>query len=1129
MKKFTLFIVMYLVAISMSYAQIDISGMVGYYTFQDEADLFKNYATEAGIGTVKCEGVMQFDPTATDASADDKASTKDSDWSVIDGVSDKAISLKAHNWFKVWHGIPANGGGSYVNDFTVIVDVRVSDTAQIYSLLEVNPTPSASGYTSEMEIVGGAVGSIGAPASGEDAFGFSEPIIKENTWYRIAYVAKLGEYIKVFVDGVLVRSMEGNFLDARPAPYGADTSPDDAAMKIGGNNESAPANDPPRDGDKDVDMIAVFNRDLTDAEIAALGAPGSAGETGGLIGRYTFEDTDDLFKNYAIEDGVGKVQCDGVMQYDPAATDTNADDKASTKDVDWSVVEGAKDNAISLKAHNWLKLWHGIPANGGGSYVNDYAIVMDVRVADTSAIYSLFEVNPTPHVNGYTSEMEISGGKVGTVGAPASGADPFGFSDVVIEENTWHRVVYNAKLGEYIKMYVDGVLVRSMEGNFLDARPAPYGADTDPADAAFKVCGNNEAAPANNPPRDGDKDVDMILVYNRPLSDLEIQALGKPEIVEEEETGLIGQYTFEDSEDLFKNYATEVGVGTVQCDGVMQYDPEATDSNADDKASEKDVDWMVIPGDQENDNAISLKAHNWFKIWHGIPANGGGGYVNNFSLVMDVRVADTSKIYSLFEVNPTPSRNGYTSELEIVGGRVGSIGAPKSGAEALGFSDVVIEENKWHRIVYSAQLGEYIKVYVDGVLALSMEGDFTDARPAPYGADTDPADAAFKVCGNNEAAPANDPARDGDKDVDMISVYNKSLSAEEVAALGKPENKEEAGILIGVYTFEDTNDLFKNFATEDGIGKVQCDGVMQFDPEATETSADDKPSTQDVDWTVVDGVEDNAISMNAHNWLKFWHGIPANGGGSYVNDFAIVMDVMIPDTSLIYSLFEVNPTPNATGYTSEMEIVGGKIGTIGAPKSSADAFGFSDVVIKENTWHRVVYNAKLGEYIKMYVDGVLVRSMEGNFLDARPAPYGADLSPDNAAFKVGGNNEAAPANDPPRDGAKVIDKVMIYSISLTDAEVEALGALGIETAVESVVDEATFRLYPNPASDVLHYTAENVERFDIVNMAGQTVFSTLVESSRSSVNVSNLETGMYIVRALKNNGSIETQKLIIQK
>jgi|GEM_PF-3433318 len=1127
MKKFTLFFLMYIFTVSMSFAQIDIPGLVGYYTFQDEADLFKNFATENGVGTVKCDGVMQFDPTATDASADDKPSTKDTDWTVVDGVSDKAIALKAHNWFKVWHGIPANGGGDYVNDFTVVVDVRVADTALIYSLLEVNPTPTANGYTSEMEIVGGRVGSVGAPASGEDAFGFSDIIIEENSWYRIAYVAKLGSFIKVFVNGVLVRSMEGNFTDARPAPYGADTSPEDAAMKICGNNEAAPANDPPRDGDKDVDMIAVFNRDLSDAEIASLGAPGSNAATGGLIGKYTFEDAEDLFKNYATEAGVGKVQCDGVMQFDPEATDSNADDKASTKDQDWSVIPGAKDNAISLKAHNWFKMWHGIPANGGGGYVNDFAVVIDVRVADTSAIYSMFEVNPTPTANGYTSEMEIAGGRVGTVGAPASGADAFGFSDPVIQENTWHRIVYNAKLGEYIKMYVDGVLVRSMEGNFLDARPAPYGADTDPDDAAFKVCGNNEAAPANDPPRDGDKDVDMVLVYNRPLSDLEIQALGKPAVEEEEETGLIGHYTFEDPEDLFKNYATEVGVGKVECEGVMQYDPDATDASADDKPSTQDVDWMVVPGDQ--DNAIALKAHNWFKIWHGIPANGGGDYVNDFSLVMDVRVADTSKIYSLFEVNPTPSRNGYTSELEIVGGRVGSIGAPASGAEALGFSDVVIEENKWHRVVYSAKLGEYIKVYVDGTLVLSMEGNFLDARPAPYGADTDPEDAAFKVCGNNEAAPANDPARDGDKDVDMISVYNKSLTDEEVAALGMPENKEEAGRLIGVYTFEDTNDLFKNFATENGIGKVQCDGVMQFDPEATDSGADDKPSTQDVDWSVIDGVEDNAIRMNGHNWLKIWHGIPANGGGSYVNDFTVVMDIRVADTSLIYSLLEVNPTPTATGYTSEMEIVGGKLGSIGAPKSGTDAFGFSDVVVKENTWHRVVYSAKLGEYIKMYVDGVLVRSMEGDFTDARPAPYGADTDPEDAAFKVGGNNEAAPANDPPRDGAKDIDKVLVYSVSLTDAEVEALGALGIETAIEERAQEYTFKVYPNPAKDLLYYSAKNVERFDIVNMAGQTVFSSLVEGSRSTVNVAGLESGMYIVRALKNNGSVEAQKLIIQK
>ena len=274
MKKFTLlFSVLVLVAFTVK-SQVEVTGGTGLYQFVAEANLFANTATGSGIGTVQCDGVFKFDPTATDGNLDDMASNASSDYSIIDGINDKAISLKAHNWLKIWHGIPVNGGGSYVNDFTVVIDVRVANADGIYSLIEVNPTPATNGFTSELEIVGLQVGSVGAPSSSYDGLGFSTNTLLVDTWYRITYVAKLSEYIKVYVDGVLWHSMDGDFTDSRPAPYSADDHSADAAFKIGGNNEQAPANDPARDGDKDIDLIAVFASALTDAEVAGLGTSG---------------------------------------------------------------------------------------------------------------------------------------------------------------------------------------------------------------------------------------------------------------------------------------------------------------------------------------------------------------------------------------------------------------------------------------------------------------------------------------------------------------------------------------------------------------------------------------------------------------------------------------------------------------------------------------------------------------------------------------------------------------------------------------------------------------------------------------------------------------------------------------
>lgn len=255
------------------------TGLTGLYTFEDEGDLFKNYATE-GLGNPMCEGVMKWLPDPPSNDEDDQPSIQGEDWNITDGVGDNiAIALNAHNWFKIWHGIPMNGGGDYVNEFTVIVDVRVADLGLIYSLFECNPTPSENGFTSEMELVDGTLGTVGKPGGpdGDDPLGFSTNVITVNEYHRITYAADLTEGIYLYVDGELWHSVEGDFTDGYPAPYGADdeNNPGKAAIKVCGNNEKYPANDPARDNDKDVDLVAVYDRTLDADEVAALGYAGS--------------------------------------------------------------------------------------------------------------------------------------------------------------------------------------------------------------------------------------------------------------------------------------------------------------------------------------------------------------------------------------------------------------------------------------------------------------------------------------------------------------------------------------------------------------------------------------------------------------------------------------------------------------------------------------------------------------------------------------------------------------------------------------------------------------------------------------------------------------------------------------
>ena len=326
--------------------------------------------------------------------------------------------------------------------------------------------------------------------------------------------------------------------------------------------------------------------------------------------------------------------------------------------------------------------------------------------------------------------------------------------------------------------------------------------------------------------------------------------------------------------------------------------------------------------------------------------------------------------------------------------------------------------------------------------------------------------------------------------------------------------------LTGLYEFTDDGDLFANTATTGaGVGTVMCEGVMKFDPDGG-TSDDDMPSVMGTDYFYADGI----ISMNAHNWFKVWHGIPANGGGSYVNQFTIVVDVRVSDAGGIYSLLEVNPTPSEGGYTSELEIADMKVGTVGAPASGEDPLGFSDNTLSVDTWYRIIYAPDLNTGIYVYVDGVLWKEKLGDFSDARPAPYGADLDPADAAVKIGGNHEVYPANDPARDGNKEVSLVAVFNRTLSADEIAALGDAG--SGVRSL-SKNSFNLYPNPATDMITISGVENANVEIINIAGQLIHSAVISNDNSTVDVSRFSKGVYFVKVI-NNGTITTQKLIIE-
>jgi hypothetical protein len=85
----------------------------------------------------------------------------------------------------------------------------------------------------------------------------------------------------------------------------------------------------------------------------------------------------------------------------------------------------------------------------------------------------------------------------------------------------------------------------------------------------------------------------------------------------------------------------------------------------------------------------------------------------------------------------------------------------------------------------------------------------------------------------------------------------------------------------------------------------------------------------------------------------------------------------------------------------------------------------------------------------------------------------------------------------------------------------------LTTSPTSITETTTDKvsIYPNPANNVLHVTANGYNKMEIINFLGQVVMSENVSNANFEVNVSNLNSGVYFVRLQGENGTI-TNKFV---
>lgn len=137
--------------------------------------------------------------------------------------------------------------------------------------------------------------------------------------------------------------------------------------------------------------------------------------------------------------------------------------------------------------------------------------------------------------------------------------------------------------------------------------------------------------------------------------------------------------------------------------------------------------WVEIgtdgnPGLYSGNGVIQDRSWDYLTVPTGIAPNGGGSYVNNYTILIDYNQTQSQEYNSLFQTAGDAHAND--GDLWIKQGTGGS----SIGSAQLGYSALTFDPSTWHRIVWSVQNDSFFRVYIDGTLFLDSGAQGVDGR-----------------------------------------------------------------------------------------------------------------------------------------------------------------------------------------------------------------------------------------------------------------------------------------------------------------------------------------------------------------------------------------------------------------
>lgn len=172
------------------------------------------------------------------------------------GVDAGAAQLGAGDYYTATHGIAPKGGNSFVNEWTLVMDVSYPE-ASAGSWMTFYQTNTSNSNDGDAFIRNaGPTGAIGVGATG-----YSTDVTVADTWYRVVFSVDNSSHHKTYVNGVEwvdggAQGVDGRFSLDPIMHFFADNDGDDATINVSN--------------------IALYDQALNTGQVISLGGAGRA-------------------------------------------------------------------------------------------------------------------------------------------------------------------------------------------------------------------------------------------------------------------------------------------------------------------------------------------------------------------------------------------------------------------------------------------------------------------------------------------------------------------------------------------------------------------------------------------------------------------------------------------------------------------------------------------------------------------------------------------------------------------------------------------------------------------------------------------------------------------------------------